>query len=81
MLVLSRKVGESVMINHNVKVTVVEVRGDKVRLGFSAPNNVSVDREEIFLKKHPELGEPKETLTSPQTHTVEVTADKVAEVL
>jgi cytosine/creatinine deaminase len=51
MLVLTRLRDESVMIGHDVEVKVVDVRGDKVRLGFSAPANVRVDRKEIFLQK------------------------------
>jgi len=47
MLVLSRKVGESVIINHDIKVMVVEQRGDKVRLGFVAPKEVPIHREEV----------------------------------
>lgn len=48
MLVLSRKSNESIVINNNIKVTVVEIRGDKVRLGIEAPKNIPVHREEIF---------------------------------
>ena len=51
MLVLTRLRDESVMIGHEVEVKVVDIRGDKVRLGFSAPPNVKVDRKEIFLQK------------------------------
>jgi cytosine deaminase len=52
MLVLSRLRDESVMIGDDVEVKVVDIRGDKVRLGFSAPNWISVDRKEVFLQKH-----------------------------
>ncbi len=48
MLVLSRKSNESIVINNNIKVTVVEIRGDKVRLGIEAPKNIPVHREEIY---------------------------------
>ena len=51
MLVLSRLRDESVMIGHEVEVKVVDIRGDKVRLGFSAPDYVAVDRKEVFLQK------------------------------
>jgi cytosine deaminase len=51
MLVLSRLRDESVMIGHDVEVKVVDIRGDKVRLGFSAPSHVAVDRKEVFLQK------------------------------
>lgn len=47
MLVLSRHKNESIIINHNIVVTVVEVRGDKVRLGILAPSDVPVHREEV----------------------------------
>lgn len=48
MLVLSRQRDESVMIGSNVVVTVVDIRGDKVRLGISAPIEVPVHRQEVF---------------------------------
>lgn len=48
MLVLSRKRNESVVINDQIIVTVVEVRGDKVRLGIQAPRDVPIHRSEIM---------------------------------
>lgn len=48
MLVLSRKKNESVVINDNITIVVVEIRGDKVRLGIEAPKNVPVHRKEIY---------------------------------
>lgn len=48
MLYLTRKIGESVMINDNVEVTVVEVRGKSIKLGFTFPSDVSVLRREIY---------------------------------
>ncbi len=50
MLVLSRKVDESIVIGEDIVVTVVEVRGDKVRLGISAPREVTVHRREVYDK-------------------------------
>ena len=47
MLVLSRKNGESVDIGGGITVTIVEIRGDKVRLGISAPREVAVHRREV----------------------------------
>jgi carbon storage regulator len=47
MLVLSRKKGESITIGDNVTLTVVEIRGDKVRLGIDAPRDVAVHRDEV----------------------------------
>ena len=52
MLVLSRKKGEAIVINNDVVVTVVEIRGDKVRLGIVAPKEVSVHREEVYEAIH-----------------------------
>ncbi len=48
MLVLSRKKGESVIIRENIIVTVVDIRGDKVRLGIEAPKDVLVHRREVY---------------------------------
>jgi len=50
MLVLSRKKGESIIIGDEIEVTIVEIRGDRVKLGFVGPNNVPIHREEIFRK-------------------------------
>jgi len=52
MLVLSRKKNESVIIGNDVTVTVLEFRGDKVRLGITAPKEVSVHREEVWVALH-----------------------------
>lgn len=48
MLVLSRKKNESIVIDDNIIVTVVEIRGDKVRLGIQAPKEVPVHRSEVY---------------------------------
>mgnify|MGYP002526369792 FL=1 len=48
MLVLSRKKDESIVINDNIIVTVVDIRGDKVRLGFDAPKDVPTHRREVY---------------------------------
>ncbi|MBY0327403.1 MAG: hypothetical protein RIR22_117 [Planctomycetota bacterium] len=52
MLVLSRKKNESIVINNDIIITVVEIRGDKVRLGIIAPKDVPVHRQEIFDAIH-----------------------------
>jgi carbon storage regulator len=49
MLVLTRHSNQSIMIGRDVVITVLEVRGDQVRLGISAPRSVDVHREEIFV--------------------------------
>jgi carbon storage regulator len=48
MLVLTRRAGESVMIGDNVTITVLEARGDVIRLGIQAPRDVQVHREEVY---------------------------------
>lgn len=48
MLVLSRKKNESIIIDENIVITVVEVRGDKVRLGIQAPREIPIHRSEIY---------------------------------
>jgi carbon storage regulator len=58
MLVLSRKKNESIVINNDITVTVVEIRGDKVRLGIVAPKEVPVHRQEVFEAIH---GKPAPT--------------------
>ena len=49
MLVLSRKKSERILIGDAIDIMVVEIRGDKVRLGINAPRNVQVHREEVWL--------------------------------
>ena len=48
MLVLSRQKDESIIIGDDVEVVIVDVRGDKVRLGITAPKNISVHRREVY---------------------------------
>ncbi len=50
MLILTRKVGESVAIGDDIQVSVVEIKGTQVKLGIRAPKDVTVHREEIYLK-------------------------------
>jgi carbon storage regulator len=52
MLVLSRKKNESIVINNDIIITVVEIRGDKVRLGIVAPKEVPVHRQEVYDAIH-----------------------------
>lgn len=54
MLVLTRKVHQSIVIGDGIEVVVLEVRGEQVRLGIRAPKNVEVHRKEIFEQIHGE---------------------------
>jgi carbon storage regulator len=53
MLVLSRKVGEEIIIADNIRVTVIAVRGNQVRLGFQAPPDVPIFRQELVAALEP----------------------------
>jgi len=66
MLVLSRRVGESVVIGDEVTVTVLEVRGDVVRIGIDAPRSVSVHRAELLQ----ELADSNQESASPSQDAV-----------
>ena len=59
MLILTRRVGETVMIGNDVTVTVLGVKGNQVRIGVNAPRDVAVHREEIFerIKREEQGGE------------------------
>jgi carbon storage regulator len=59
MLVLSRQKDESIMIGDDVEVTIVDVRGDKVRLGISAPKDIPVHRREVYDAIQREKSEKK----------------------
>ena len=50
MLALSRKCGEAIVIGNNVEVTVLEIKGDQVKIGINAPKSVPVFRKEIFVQ-------------------------------
>jgi carbon storage regulator len=75
MLVLSRKKNESIVVNENIVITVVEIRGDKVRLGIEAPREVPIHRSEVYaaIQAAAEPGEnghlPNPAATEPQADT------------
>lgn len=60
MLVLSRQRDESIMIGDDVEIIIVDVRGDKVRLGITAPKDIPVHRREIYDAIQREKGQKKE---------------------
>lgn len=61
MLILTRRVGETLMIGDEVAVTVLGVKGNQVRIGVKAPRDVSVHREEIYDRIHEESGSEETT--------------------
>jgi carbon storage regulator len=62
MLVLSRKLNEKIVIRDNIVITVIEIRGDKVRLGIEAPREVPVHRREVYdkIKSSDDSGKPSQ---------------------
>jgi carbon storage regulator len=66
MLVLSRKKNESIVINNDITIVVVEIRGDKVRLGVEAPKEVPVHRREVYdaIKRNNAMTSEAETGTT-----------------
>lgn len=50
MLALTRKKGESLVINNNVEITVLEIRGDQIKIGITAPKEVPVYRKEVYMQ-------------------------------
>lgn len=50
MLALSRKKQEALVINNNIEITILDIKGDQVKIGISAPKDVSVYRKEVFLQ-------------------------------
>lgn len=74
MLVLSRKKNESIIVDDNIVITVVEVRGDKVRLGIEAPKEIPIHRSEIYDAIQ------KQALAEKNDEKTEVEAEDAAEV-
>jgi len=72
-LILTRRVGEAVMIGDEVTVTVLRVKGNQVRLGVNAPKTVSVQREEIFHRIKRENGDAQVTPSeSGESDTIDI---------
>lgn len=64
MLVLSRKLGEKILINNNICITVVDIDRGKIRLGIEAPPDVPIFRKELLIKKSASLTAPPEEKTA-----------------
>ncbi len=62
MLVLSRKKGQSIMIGHDIEISVIDVQGEQIRLGINAPRDVTIHRKEIFEEI---IQENKQAATTP----------------
>jgi carbon storage regulator len=73
MLVLSRKKDEKIVIGDNISIMVVEIRGDKVRLGIEAPRDISVHRREVYeaIKRKQSEGDDD------ADQTITVTAERI----
>lgn len=50
MLALTRKKGESLVVNNNIEITVLEIRGDQIKIGVSAPKDVPIYRKEVYVQ-------------------------------
>lgn len=57
MLILTRRTGETLVIDHDIRVTIKGVRGNQVRIGIEAPDDVEINREEIEIAKQNEVKE------------------------
>ena len=83
MIVLSRKKNESIVINSDIQITVVEIRGDKVRLGIIAPVNVPVHRQEVWDAIHGSVRQPAREAGQSvgQFSVVEISVDQLVHEL
>jgi len=68
MLVLRRKVGERIMIGDSIEVTILKVQGGKVRLGFIAPRNVRVNRQEAVHRESADAPQDADRTLDPVAH-------------
>lgn len=66
MLALSRKVNESVIISNDIEVTILEIKGDQVKIGINAPKSVPIYRKEIYIQIQEANKEAAEQIVSPK---------------
>ena len=69
MLVLTRKPGEAIIVNDNIRITVVELGNGRVKIGIEAPANVSIDRQEVHDRKNAEVSD-QPTIVADKTPTL-----------
>ncbi|GEM_PF-2331477 len=74
MLVLSRRPGEEIIIDGNIRVTVVSVKGDRIRIGIAAPESVTVDRAEVHMRRNEFAGDGPVLVGAGVHHDDEVVA-------
>lgn len=65
MLILTRRVGEVLVIGDNVKITVLGVRGHQVRIGVDAPKEIAVHRQEIYDQVHKDMSDQPDSVNDP----------------
>jgi carbon storage regulator CsrA len=80
MLILSRKIGETIIIGDDIKVRIMQVQGSQVRIGIDAPMSVSVHREEIYACIQAEKKKPKPNATIPSEEIV-ISGNQVVDVI
>lgn len=76
MLILTRKIGESIIINDNIQITIVDVKSDQVRIGIEAPKNITIYRREIYEEIQKENRRAAQTL--PPFEELDVLAKKIS---
>jgi carbon storage regulator len=78
LLILTRKLGESITIGDDIKVSILGVRGRQVRLGIEAPNDVVVHREEIYVKIQAENRKASKTVKNDLIGMVKMIKEKIS---
>ena len=78
MLVLSRKKNESIVINNDITIVVVEIRGDKVRLGVEAPKEVPVHRREVYEAIHRAVAAGNDAVSTRKTNEADAPVGDVS---
>ncbi|MGH8016338.1 MAG: carbon storage regulator CsrA, partial [Candidatus Zixiibacteriota bacterium] len=77
LLILTRKLGESIAIGDNIKVSVLGIHGRQVRIGIEAPQDVIVHREEIYLKVQEENRKASKSISDSLVNVVRILKDKI----